>query len=45
MAQADQVGVIGKGIVIRGSDDPEARARLQPVERKLKAVTSPVADR
>jgi len=31
--------------VIRGSDDPEARARLQPVERKLKAVTSPVADR
>lgn len=31
--------------VIRGSDDPEARQRMQPVERKLKAVTAPVADR
>jgi Flp pilus assembly protein TadD len=30
---------------IRASDDPEAKGRTAPVERKLKALSSPVADR
>jgi tetratricopeptide (TPR) repeat protein len=30
---------------IRASDDPEAKGRRAPVERKLKALSSPVADR